>query len=218
MSHHEISDYSNRSHLPDFIVPHDGTQREIPESERLLVTQKFDTLIDGFLQNNGTEVFHSDYTNEDSLVLEAPDIAGNHWHIRVRAKTDEIVADARFSPSEMIRKEIFLQRIEGYRGRDALAYRLFADGVVRRWDGGDGWAKSQQKREWGLAPESIEPRTPSVEALIQTMLNREELLNVTIPNARLETQMGLQNQPIGLTELEGLEELLSRPDVTVQAN
>ena len=127
---------------------------------------------------------------------------------------------AYFLPSEHIAKSIDLQRIEGAYGREMVGYRLFRDGVVRRWDGGDMFGKKQRERELGVEPSmrTIRPEEKlSLDGMAKAIQKSiENSLNVTVPNARLERQMGYNEQPISSQELEGLIDLLSSPDVTVR--
>lgn len=148
----------------------------------------------------------------DSLLLRLPINDADSWFISVRARTPPDEAGGVTTASERVRKEISLQRIVSGYGRDGFSYRLFADGVVRRYDGGDPYANPDRRAlsiEELIASDNM-PRDELVD-LVQN--SRERLVSVDIPNQRLEREMGLQLQPIGLEELDGMTDLVTQRGV-----
>ncbi len=51
------------------------------------------------------------------------------------------------------------------------------------------------------------------ESLAITAMNLQEALNA-IPNARLEREMGINFQPVGLQEIDGLADFVMQPGVS----
>jgi hypothetical protein len=114
--------------------------------------------------------------------------------------------------AEEVQASIDVQAIVSGRGREHWSWRLGSDGVVRRVDLGDRLAKAREKRELGLEPEhSMEGILPREQALILQDESLEDLLSVRVPAARLERDMGLNDQPVGATEVGGLRDFLLQP-------
>ena len=210
---------SHENVIPEFVQPFDGSQSEIGQRERELVATKFSSFIDDVLLNHADIVTHLNGSSpHDVLHLEAPTGTSN-WAAKVEAVT-QFTPVADMPLSEQITRSIDVQRLDGIYGRDVFGYRLFADGVVRRWDGGDIQGKKEADRKLGLEPmlRMIEPEEElSIEGVLQvTRNNIEYILNSAIPNQRLERQMGLNEQPVGIDELDGLIDMLSAPTVTAK--
>jgi hypothetical protein len=114
-----------------------------------------------------------------------------------------------FRDSETHARVIDLQRIEKGCGREYWSYRLGSDGVVRRWDGGDMFAKGQKERELGIEEPLMLDQHPTREEMIGALVvERNNLIENVIPNGRLEEDMGFNNQPVSPEELEGLRDFL----------
>ncbi|HET8709510.1 MAG TPA: hypothetical protein VFL85_04500 [Candidatus Saccharimonadales bacterium] len=146
------------------------------------------------------------------MLLQLPEDNRNFWSVALTVKTAP-KRDNRFTAAENFHKEITIQRITDEYGRDLVSYRLGADNVVRRWNGGDARAERQKEQELGIAPKFATAETTPDELFEMAQRAMADLVDFQIPNQRLETQMGLQNQPIDLEEFEGLHEMLSRPDL-----
>lgn len=201
--------------LPDFVAPHDGTQAEVDLRERAIVAQKFSSLVDDALLNFAEHVKHFSYPiPKDSLLLKLPIDDSSYWSVGVKSKTEDPTPDGYTTPAEGTRKSMSLQFVDHGYGRDMVDYRLCDDGVVRRWTGGDQCTKRRQQEELGIAQEPIGSDTPPEVALALTEAALSRLINVDIPNARLEQQMGYQMQPVSLAELEGLIDLFSQYPAT----
>lgn len=116
-----------------------------------------------------------------------------------------------FRDSEIITREISLQRIQDGFGREYWSYRLCADGVVRRWDGGDFTEKRQKERELGIEGPKMSSGNETVEEMGRIILsNLNGIVNDGIPNSRLEEDMGINNQPVTIDEIQGLQGFLAR--------
>lgn len=120
-----------------------------------------------------------------------------------------------FTDSERFTRLIDLQKIEGCYKREFWSYRLGADGIVRRWDGGDKWAKSQRERKFGITKDfdDIDDDSTPEEILEYLNARSQDLIENVIPNTRLEENMGLNNQPVPPEELDGLKSFISRASV-----
>lgn len=204
--------------LPDFVTPHDGTQPAVPEIEQTIVAQKLKSLIDDVMLNHAESVKHFAYTHEDKVTLKVPDNSGadnSYWSVAVSKRTDEYQPNGTFPASESSRKEIYVQRVVDEYGRDHFAYRLFADGTVRRWDGGDAYGKIEEQRQMGIDPFEgrITEDMSQSEMLDATRKNIINIMANIVPNARLARQMGYNEQPVGLAELDGLTDMITQPGV-----
>jgi hypothetical protein len=152
------------------------------------------------------------------LLVEKPDDdeANAKWVLAVRNSTDVKPPRDEWESAEEIRANINIQKVIGGRGRDQYSYRLGSDGVVRRYDLGDGFAKAQQERAAGIGRKVLPGLDASIDELLKdTEAKIEELLTVSIPNARLAREMGLNDQPISLEEMEGLEQFVRQPGFEV---
>jgi hypothetical protein len=204
------------NNLPDFVILHDGTQSEVSEREQAVVAEKLSNFVDDSLLNYPEEVKHfagySRIPPSQKLYLEVPIDETSSWSVIIESIQNDALDD--FNPSMLKRKEIFLQRKDNGYGREQLGYRLYEDGVVRRWDGGDAYATIEKEKELGIYQAPLEPGTPIEEVMIHAARNMRNLVEFSIPNAELEKQMGVQDQPVSLSELESLIDMLSSPDVT----
>jgi hypothetical protein len=115
-----------------------------------------------------------------------------------------------FRDSEIINRDISLQRFDekGY-VRESWSYRLGADGIVRRWDGGDRTAKRLKEKELGIerlkmprGDVTSDDEGKAAKALLQIITDE-------LPNIRLSEDMGLNNQPVTPDEMQGLQIFLN---------
>jgi hypothetical protein len=198
--------------LLPFAVPHDGTQPEVPPAEREVVAQKFDALVDDIHLNAADRVEHSSIVvPEDRLLVRIPAEEG-HWRGAVTAKTDVLTHDTPFPPSAVVVKSINLSYYANGSGpqRQFVSYRLCGDGIVRRFNGGDRAMAHQNSK--ALDKTAGVPKPTSVG---QEM---DRLLFDSIDRARsrhVEEKLGYQNQPVGITEIDGLIDFITKPDVVV---
>ena len=119
--------------------------------------------------------------------------------------------DITFRDSERTTREISLQRVENGYGREYWNYLLDADGIVRRWDGGDMTAKRRKDQELGIEGPKMLRGDETLEEMGKVVLaNIESLVTDTIPNGRLEEDLGLNNQPVTPVEIRGLQDFLAR--------
>ena len=173
------------------------------------------------LLNNVQDVRHYSTSPEDNLLLTRPIEGGDSWSIEVRDRSG-CAASQDFPLSEQVAKLITIQRMSGILGKDATSYRLFRDGTLRRWDMGDvygkSWKQEELERKFGVEPELriVRPGEMSIDALRELAARSiQHLMASSVPNQRLEVQMGLNGQPIGFQKLDGLIEFVSSPDVAV---
>lgn len=201
----------------DFIIPHDGNQEEVGQEEQKEVAERFKSFVSDMLLSHADEVNHFTLSSEDSLLLyKDTDDPNVRYTVAVRRKTDEFEgARDGFDIDDHTREEISVQKIvDGY-GRDYYGWRLKADGVVRRWSGGDMHAKAQRQKELGIYKEPLRIGASMREIRDRAEQQLTELLEVTIPNAKLEKNMGLNNQPIGRAEFDGLHAFLTEGELYV---
>ncbi len=207
---------SETNNYPNFYQPAEG--RPTPKEEQLLETaQTFNGLFDDLILQHMEAVkqFESIKGKPTANLLKHIEVDGQSYTLALRdnASHDEgmPVAEVTFRPSEIIKRDISLQRIEGGYGREHWSYRLGADGAVRRWDGGDATAKRQKERELGIEGAEMLSGGETLEEIGRVALkNMQNLTENSIPNGRLEEDMGLNNQPVALEELVGLSDFLKQ--------
>ena len=200
----------------DFIVPFNGTGGPLPEEG---VSVKFDSLVTDTLLNHAAE---SRYTDDgmgrphDHLVLVRPDEKepGVEWVVGVKRGTEPTEPNDEREPFEEVLSSISIQRIKDGCGRDDFRYGLCSDGIVRRWDGGDKFGQKVQRRAAGVPDRYADE---SFGKLGEMIAAGYDAIHESRQNSRLETEMGVNNQPITLGELEGLAEFLAQPGFEVPA-
>ncbi|MGH2852632.1 MAG: hypothetical protein ACRDLF_00350 [Solirubrobacteraceae bacterium] len=189
----------------------------ISEAERERVSAQFQDLVVNTLLNHAGDVRHSDVLAEESISLrlknpKEPDV---EWSIAVRHKTVTEAPSDEWESAEEASACIDIQRCAAGLGREMFSYRLGSDAVLRRVDLGDMYAKAQQRRVAGIGPRFLTGRE-SVDEMIQaTEENLHHMLTVDLPNSRLEREMGLNDQPIGMQELQGLKAFVAQPGLDV---
>jgi len=210
------SESRNESGYPDFYQPAEG--RETLEDAQLQKSaQEFGTLFDDLMLQNMDAVkrFESIKGKPTANLLKHIEVDGQQYTLAVydNGKREEGSSSfgVAFRASETTERDISLQRIEDGYGREYWSYRLGADGVVRRWDGGDATAKRQKERELGIEDEGILYGDESLEEIGRVALKKlQNLTENGIPNGRLEEDMGLNKQPVAPEELQGLSDFLQR--------
>ena len=108
-------------------------------------------------------------------------------------------------------KAINLRHIDEHGfGGDALSYRLGKDGVVRRVDMDkptpDETEADESSDLFMDEEDGVRTATP-VDMLSKLLQQRKQILEGR-ENFRLETSMGVNNQPVGLTEIEAVIEFV----------
>lgn len=205
---------SEANSYPDFYQPIEGRKPLVAEQLKVgkhIYNDLFDDII---LQNM-------------KLVSRSKDLKGRpearmHKSIKVDEQVyylslkdrntneqETAIAGDNWRDSETIVRSLDIQRIDGVYGREYWSYRLGSDGVVRRWDGGDMWGKKQEVREMGIdRPKMLKGGENLEEISKVASANLADLIENGLPNARLEEDMGLNNQPVSPEELEGLKAFL----------
>ena len=203
--------------LPDYVTPHDGSQPIVPEHEQALVSQKLESLIDDLMLQHTENVWHNGFANEDTLSLKVPDgstAQNSYWAGIVMKKTEGYQPSGYFSPSEYSVKEVYFQKIVDDDGHDQFAYRLYGDGIVRRWDGSDVIAKIREQRELGIEDgNGDDADSMSWDERADAAWDLFSTIAFEAPNDRLERLMGLNEQPVSLAEIDGLIDMVTQPGV-----
>ena len=176
-------------------------------------SQAYNGLFDDLMLQGMDDVkrFESIKDRPTASLLRHIEVDGQKYTLALRDKGTSDPNDnthgISFRDSETTTREINLQRVDDERGREYWSYRLGADGVVRRWDGGDITAKRQKDSELDLeGPEKL-PVGVTIEEAARTGIKS---ITEGIPNSRLEEDMGLNNQPVSPVEIQGLQAFLSK--------
>lgn len=192
---------------PDFYQPFEG--RPAPEAkEQAQAADLFNEVFDdNMLRYMGTVKRHDILNLGPVAVLQQPVAAeGQTFDLTFR---DQTMVENQALPqprtSELYLRSIALKRLEHQDGKphvhEHLVYRLGKDGVVRRINayGIPNLAEHalKQIREHGRG---------NARAL-------RVLENNLLPDSRLEEDMGLNNQPVGPEEMQGLKEFLDSAEV-----
>lgn len=179
-------------------------------------SQAYNGLFDDLMLQGMDDVkrFESIKDRPTASLLRHIEVDGQKYTLALRDKGTSDPNDnthgISFRDSETITREISLQIIDDGRGREYWSYRLGADGVVRRWDGGDFTAKRQKERELGIEGPEMLSEGATIEEIGKTALTGIKSITEGIPNSRLEEDMGLNNQPASPDEIQGLQDFLSR--------
>ena len=192
---------------------YNSQQSEKNEQELLEAAKSFTELTQKVFRENSDEVtkFKLGDTVQLNVLLKKHVIdAGNYLTVSVEKKLNKkINPESPFKPSEIIIEDITVQQMENNRGRELLSYRLNADGIVRRWDGGDIYAKAEAERAHRPEENRYSDQTdPPVRDLKMAQKELDDLMNVDLPIARIEESLGYQNQPVGLDEITRLRSLI----------
>lgn len=207
-------DYS----ILSFITEHDGTQPVIEEAEALAAGQKFRSFVVDLHLGHAGEVTHLNlgYKTVDRLSLELPG-----WQITVESMTDPDVVTGSVAASDRVRASVFLNCTRPGPAQRTFFYRLYADGIVRRQDVDMSPEGIKQRRQM-FPPTSTfrrfdEPLSSErLAGVIETAAQVGRIAKNGLENARLERQMGVNNQAIGLPEVDGLIDFLTQEAVPVR--
>jgi hypothetical protein len=96
--------------------------------------------------------------------------------------------------------------VDNERGGNFYDYRLGSDGVVRRHD--ITTQNSENRKAFEKLGRVALPGETKEEALVREAAEDIEALVNEVQNSRLERDRGLNDQPIGITEMEGLEDFV----------
>lgn len=204
------------SNYPDFHKPAPSDTLEPEELKRVRGT--FNDFFDDLMLRHMDAVKQFKLSSRTSADLSANVVAdGEEYsiHLEDRGERDgENRSGIQFRDSEKLQRIIYLQRKDGVYGREHWSYRLGADGIVRRWDGGDAYGKLEEERKLGIAkrPLSFDDDVSVEAAAAIARKGLEDLVDNGIPNTRLEEDMGLNNQPVTLEEIQGLKDFIARAE------
>lgn len=184
---------------------HNGQQPEKTEEQLIETAELFTELVQKILRENEESISHGSYGEEYSYVqtrfyVDETDNKNYTSVVVQKFLTESTKYSYPFPLSERTLEDITVQQIRDGKGRDILSYRLKADGVVRRWNGGDMFVRIQQEKlgiEDGNLLGAIEKA-------------QEDLVNADIPVLKVEEELGYQNQPVLPDEIRSLAELLKQ--------
>jgi hypothetical protein len=182
---------NDESHALDFMQAFDGNQPEITAEEQRAVTAKFDTFVDDIMLSHAEDVHNTSKRPEavvHMLELDIPAEDGT-WSASVRHAFLQKYEANKFNSPKHSNKMVALvfTDVDGHEQGEFI-YETDNDGVVCRSDSNNAGIEEEQ--------------------------NEEELFKDSdekYANEDLEADMGLNDQPIGLGELDGLISFLTSP-------
>ena len=196
---------SEANNYPNFHKPFEG-QPALSKEQLVETSQEFSELFDDLMLQGMVDVkrYESTKGHPTANLFRRIDVDGQEYTLSLRDKStnDPRSNDSGISlrDSEIIVRAISLQRIDDRHGREYWSYRLGADGIVRRLDKGDIIAKKRENKDLD-AEETGDIAKDAARSLLR-------LTEDTIPNSRLEEDMGLNNQPVTPDEIQGLQVFL----------
>ncbi len=198
--------------LPPFMASH-NVQTGVDDAEKGAVGAKFDSLVSDTLLNYVAPVRH--LHGKDKLSLRRP-IEGQpdaFWEVSIWTKAAGEAPRDNLESAEEVTAEIGIQKVVGMLGREDFTYRRGSDGVIRRVDHGDQFAMKSKDSAQGrgiLLVNRLELFTKEgTQAVLDDIdSNLANIESNSRPNLRLEREMGLNDQPIGITEMEKLDEFM----------
>ncbi len=205
---------SEISNYPDFYKSTEG-QSKLGTEELIQTNQAFNELFDDLMLIDMEIVKRFESFNDRPVanLLKKIVVDGQKYTLNLEDKSQRDpkseTPDITWRDSEIIIRDISLQRSDGVYGREYWSYRLGADGIVRRWDGGDITAKTRNERELGIKEPKIRGNETLDELGKLALAGLQRTID-QIPNSRLEEDMGLNNQPVTLAEIQGLQDFLNR--------
>jgi hypothetical protein len=192
--------------MPEFVVPHDGTQPEVPDKEQSLVAEKFFNLVDDTLLTHVEDVT-STSSGESRVVLgsfrKEPGVV---YKLKITRPEDFIPIDG-IEHADQSLAVIELTRDINGRDKEQLSYKLGADGVVRRHTVEDLREKRKLEREI-YELEEEQRNADSEDAISMVEVFRRTRIEATA-NRELERDMGVNRQPVGFEEMTGLADFIS---------
>ncbi len=193
-----------------FIQPFGGEQGVVSEKEQQVVAERFISLFEETLMNNPTDAqnFSDDVSKSEYLTMHIQSKATPQIRHTLALRATEMVTESDYDwqQAEEVSKSIGIQVVEEERGGNIYEYRLGSDGVVRRHD--ITKQKLEDQRAFKKLGKTAVPGETHEEALVREAAEGIEELLIGVQNSRLEREMGLNDQPISLTEMEGLEDFV----------
>lgn len=197
MTNHELPAPIN---TPDFMQPFDGTQAEISDLEKLDVSEAFNDFCDDVIANNASNIGVAEEPFEisrTSVNLVLPDNNGV-WDIKVMKESHSA-----FTPYDTERAvpdaAIYLDYYDSdSHTRSGYRYAL-RNSEVTREDAEDVYLEDMQASASGNEPLEGEALK---KWLLQQAVEFDDMQND-------EKSLGLNEQPIGMDELNGLKEFLT---------
>lgn len=192
--------------MPDFVVPHDGTQPEVTDTEQALVADKFSSLVDDTMLAH-IEDITSTSAGESRVVLGSfRREPGLVWKLKItRAEDFEPLEGVEYADQKLA--VIELTRDMDGRAKEQLSYRLGADGVVRRHTVEDVEKKRKHDREFYVLDEA-QRNTGDEDSMSTEELYRQKRREAAA-NRKLERELGVNMQPVGFEEITSLTDFIS---------
>lgn len=204
-----------KSNYPDFYRPVE--EHQVLDAEELAKASKsFNTLFDDLMLQGMDKVQQFEFIKgrPTANLSRRIDVDGQTFSLSLEevslGKPNNDTFGISFRDSERHTRLINLQRIDESYGREYWSYRLGADGIVRRWDGGDVTDKKIKERELGIEQPKMLGEGSTPQDLGKAALTGIKNITEGLPNARLEEDMGLNNQPVSPDEIDGLKAFISR--------
>lgn len=181
----------------EFTQTFDGTQPEIPLAEQKAAGARMSELGDKkfFMHPNDVVKFY-----EETLYLNAPSPEPD----------TELSISVKRPPIGDIIQYVKIQKMHnnGLEGGSAVDYRLGNDGIVRRYDIA---TLTREEREAICAQdEDFDLETMNISEKVDMLRSLFEQVQNMGANQELETSFGLNNQPVGLQEVEAVAALVMR--------
>ncbi len=170
------------------------------------IAKRFNSLFEDLMLAHVSDVKHFENIPEAptaSLMLGLR-ISGERYDLSLRDNADRgDLATTYLRPSELSARVISLQRMDGEgNGREYWSYRLGGDGIIRRVDVDvDVDVDVTLRKDQARGSMNRGADTPTADE-IQSKI--DELTDVTLPNIRLEEDMGINNQPVSNDDIDGL--------------
>jgi hypothetical protein len=206
------------SEILEFMTPHDGTQPEIPSAEQSEVAQRFNGIVENLQRDHASEVRSYSFSGEEVLLLELP--MDNSVELKIEVKDNIHPREDDYLPPDVrVWREIGLQMYKDGKGREAAIFKFATDGIVRRTNKAGRSAIIEARQGLGMAYTS----SSTIDEELSRMLDgdvvdtgpydRASFVTDLVANRLLETLTGVNNQPVGLPEVNGLDDLITQPQV-----
>lgn len=192
----------------DFIVPHDGSQDPILPEQQERASDKFSSLVDDTFLSHLDKVTTSS-SGESRMVLGSKVTSpGVKWKLRLTKKTDDFEPFEGIDYADQTVASIELAKHVNGRPKEQFSYRLGADGVVRRHTVDD--IKERNELQRGIQEiEDLKKRGTEEDQPAGAL----EVLNWSsrqaAENRKLERKMGVNMQPVGEVEVNGLADFIA---------
>lgn len=212
-----MSEVSEATNYPSFHEPTEGRPPVVSE-QLVQTTQAFNGLFDALMLQGMDQVeqFESIEGSPTANLLRRIEVDGQTYSLALEDKGPKDPNNdshgITFRDSEVTTRLICLRRMDEVYGREYWSYRLGADGIVRRWDGGNPASKKCKDRELGIERLKMRSGDETFEEVERVVLSNimQSLIADAIPNGRLEEDMGLNNQPVTPDEIRGLRDFLAK--------